>query len=218
MRSHYSLRSVLPLVAMALSAAGIVALLAFARADDRLPPLPLEKYNEVQRKAAERFASDRGKPPYGPFVPLLRSPELMLGAKSIGDYLRFKTSLQPRVGELVVLVVCRDWTQQVEWQIHYPLALQAGISREIADAIADGRRPDGLGPDQQVAYDLSMEILRNRRVSEQTYRRAVAAFGEEGIVDLLGLNGYYAFLSIVMNAARTPAPSFTAVPLRSFPD
>jgi 4-carboxymuconolactone decarboxylase len=203
---------------MVLAAAGIVALLAFARADDRLPPLPLDKYSEVQRKAAQQFAGERGKPVYGPFVPLLRSPELMLGAKSIGDYLRFKSALPPRVGELVVLVVCREWTQQVEWQLHYPLALQAGVSREVAEAIADGRRPAALAPDEQVAYDLSVEILRNRRVSEQTYRRAVAAFGEQGVVDLLGLNGYYAFLSIVMNAARTPAPAFTAAPLRSFPD
>jgi 4-carboxymuconolactone decarboxylase len=114
--------------------------------------------------------------------------------------------------------VCREWTQQVEWQIHYPLAVQAGLSRETADAIADGRRPDHLAEDEQVAYDLSLEILRNRRVSEQTYRRAMAAFGEQGVVDLLGLNGYYAFLATVMNAARTPVSNVSVVPLRAFPD
>jgi 4-carboxymuconolactone decarboxylase len=205
-------------VVASLSAAGIVALLACARADDRLPPLPAGKYSEVQRKAVQEFLRERGQPVFGPFVPLLRSPELMLSAKSMGDYLRFKSALPPRIGELAILVVCREWTQQVEWQIHSPLALQAGVSRDTIEAIGDGRRPDKLAADEQVAYDLSIEILRNRRVSDETYRRAVAAFGEQGVVDLLGLNGYYGLLAVVMNAARTPPPPSTAVPLRAFPD
>jgi 4-carboxymuconolactone decarboxylase len=201
-----------------LSAIGIVVLVACARAEDRMPALPPGKYSEVQRKAALEFAKERGKPVFGPFVPLLRSPELMLSASSMGDYLRFRSALPPRVGEMVVLLVCREWTQQVEWQIHYPLALQAGVSRETADAIADGRRPDNLSADERIAYDLSFEILRNRRVSEETYRRALQAFGEQGVVDLLGLNGYYSFLATVMNAARTRTSEIAAVPLRSFPD
>jgi 4-carboxymuconolactone decarboxylase len=201
-----------------LSGAGIVVLLACARADDRLPPLPAGKYNEVQRKAVQEFVRERRQPVFGPFVPLLRSPELMLTAKSMGDYLRFRSALPSRVRELAVLVVCREWTQQVEWQIHSPLALQAGLSREVVDAIADGRRPETLASDEQVAYDLSIEILRNHRVSDDTYRKAVAAFGEQGVVDLLGLNGYYALLAVVMNAARTPAPPTAAAPLRAFPD
>jgi 4-carboxymuconolactone decarboxylase len=205
-------------IVAATSFAGIVALLACARADDRLPPVPARKYSEVQRKAVQDFLRERGQPVFGPFVPLLRSPELMLSAKSMGDYLRFRSALPKRIGELAILVVCREWTQQVEWQIHYPLALQAGVPRDVADAIADGRRPDKLSPDEQAAYDLSVEILRNHRVSDETYRRAVAAFGEQGVVDLLGLNGYYALLAVVMNAARTPPPPTAAVPLRAFPD
>jgi 4-carboxymuconolactone decarboxylase len=205
-------------IVAAVSLACIVVLLACARADDRLPPLPAGRYTEVQRKAVQEFLRQRGQPVFGPFVPLLRSPELMLTAKSMGDYLRFRSALPKRVGELAILVVCREWTQQVEWQIHYPLALEAGVPREVADAIADGRRPDKLAPDEQVAYDVSIEILRNHRVSDETYRRAVAAFGEQGVVDLLGLDGYYALLAVVMNAARTPAPPTAAVPLRAFPD
>jgi 4-carboxymuconolactone decarboxylase len=142
----------------------------------------------------------------------------MLSAKSMGDYLRFRSPLPKRIGELTVLVVCREWTQRVEWQIHYPLALQAGLPRAVADAIADGRRPDKMAPDEQAAYDLSIEILRNHRVSDETYRRAVAAFGEQGVVDLLGFNGYYALLAVVLNAARTPPPPTPALPLRAFPD
>jgi 4-carboxymuconolactone decarboxylase len=201
-----------------LSGLAIVALLACARADDRLPPLPAGKYSEVQRKAVQEFLRERGQPVYGPFVPLLRSPDLMLSAKSMGDYLRFRSPLPKRIEELAILVVCREWTQQLEWQIHYPLALQAGLPREVADAVADGRRPDKLAPDEEAAYDLSVEILRNHRVSEATYRRALAAFGEQGVVDLLGFNGYYAFLAVVMNAARTPPSPGTAPALRAFPD
>jgi 4-carboxymuconolactone decarboxylase len=220
MRIIHPVRVRVSLAVAVFALVGLVAMLGSAcvRADDRLPALPLDKYTEVQKKAARDFAADRGKTVFGPFVPLLRSPELMLGAKAMGDYLRFKSSLPKRIGELAVLVVCREWTQQVEWQIHYPLALQSGVSREVADAIADGRRPDKLKEDEQVAYDLSIEILRNRRVSDETYRRAVAAFGEQGVVDLLGVNGYYVFLATVMNAARTAVPMIAAVPLRQFPD
>ena len=201
-----------------LSGIGIVALLAGARAEDRMPPLPVAKYNEVQRKALVEFAKERREPLSGPFVPLLRSPELMLTAKSMEDYLRSRSPLPRRVGEMVVLVVSREWTQQVEWQIHSPLALQAGLPRQTIQAIADGRRPDDLGADERIAYDLSLEILRNRRVSEETYGRAVQAFGEQGVVDLLALNGYYSFLATVMNAARTRTRDVAVVPLPSFPD
>jgi len=201
-----------------LSAIAIVALIACAQAEDRMPPLPVAKYNEVQRKALFEFAKERRQPLSGPFVPLLRSPELMLTAKSMEDYLRSRSPLPRRVGEMVVLLVSREWTQQVEWQIHFPLALQAGLARSTIEAIADGRRPDDLGAEERIAYDFSLEILRNRRVSEETYRRAVQAFGEQGVVDLLALNGYYSFLATVMNAARTRTSDVAVVPLRSFPD
>ena len=204
--------------AAGLSAIGIVVILATARAEDRMPPLPVAKYNEVQRKALVEFAKEGRKPVSGPFVPLLRSPELMLTAKSMEDYLRSRSPLPRRVGEMVVLLVSREWTQQVEWQIHSPLALQAGLPRETIQAIADGRRPDDLTAEERIAYDLSLEILRNRRVSEETYRRAVQSFGEQGVVDLLALNGYYSFLATVMNAARTRTPDVAVVPLPSFPD
>jgi 4-carboxymuconolactone decarboxylase len=185
---------------------------------DRLPPIPVERYSEAQKQAVRALAVDRGRPVSGPLVPLMRSPELMLATKGMGDYLRFKGVLPPRIQELAILIVCREWTQQVEWQIHRSLALQAGIRSEIVDAIADGRRPTALSDDEQAAYDVSIEILRNKRVSDDTYRRARAAFGEQGVVELLSVNGYYVLLSAVMNGART-APSGPVVePLRRFPD
>src|SRR5437588_12812959 len=123
----------------------------------------------------------------------------MLRAKAMGDHLRFKSTLGPRLNEMVILITAREWTQQYEWQAHHPAALKAGLRREIADAIADGNRPVGMAEDEEIAYDTATEILRLKRVSDSTYRRAVANGGEQGVIDLLGVVGYYNFLPIVLN-------------------
>jgi 4-carboxymuconolactone decarboxylase len=161
---------------------------------------------ETQRSASDRFAGARGQPPFGPFVPLLRSPELMLAAQSMGDYLRFKSPLAPRIREMAILFVCRFWGQDYEWGVHHPLAVEAGLRREIVEAISTGRRPYATDEEEEAAYELVFEILLNKRVSDPTWRRAVQAFGEGGVVDLLGITGYYSFLAVVLNAARTPPP------------
>jgi 4-carboxymuconolactone decarboxylase len=180
---------------------------ASAGGQDRLPPVPPERLTEAQRSAVDRFAAARGQQPFGPFVPLLRSPELMLAAQSMGDYLRFKSPVAPRVREMAILLTSRAWGQEYEWRTHYPLALQAGLAREVADAIASGRRPHGIDEEEEAAYELLFEILYNKRVSDPTWRRAAQAFGENGVVDLLGTAGYYSFLAVVLNAARTPSPA-----------
>jgi 4-carboxymuconolactone decarboxylase len=187
-------------------------------AQDRMPPIPPDKLTEAQKKAAAEFAQGRGYAVRGPFVPLIRSPEVMLRAKAMGDYLRFKSALGPRLNEMVILITAREWTQQYEWHAHYAIALKEGLRREIADAIADGRRPVGMAEDEDAAYDIATEILRAKRVSDATYRRAVAKFGEQGVIDLLGVVGYYNFLAIVMNATRTALPDNVAEPLRRYPE
>ncbi len=198
------------------SAVGIAAAIACdparsassrAAADqDRLPPLAPATLTDAQRVASDKFAAARGQQPFGPFVPLLRSPELMLAAQSMGDYLRVRSPLPPRVRELAILLACRAWAQEYEWAVHHPLALQAGVRLEVIDAIATGRRPHGFNEEEETAYDLVFESLYNKRVSDLTWRRALQAFGEPGVVDLLGVSGYYSFLAVVLNAARTPAP------------
>ena len=187
-------------------------------AQDRMPPIPADQLSDAQRQAAQTFAEGRGYALRGPFVPLLRSPEVMLRAKAMGDYLRFKSVLAPRLNEMVILITAREWTQQYEWQAHYPAALKAGLRREIADAIADGTRPVGMAEDEEIAYDTATEILRLKRVSDTTYRRAVAKFGEQGVIDLLGVVGYYNFLAIVMNATRTGMPQGVPEPLKRYPE
>ena len=198
--------------------AGVDVALSSGCRRDGLPPIPVERYSDSQRQAVRAFAVDRGVPVSGPFVPLTRSPELMLAAKNMDDYFRSKGVLAPRIKELIILVVCREWTQQVEWQIHNPKALEAGLSREAVAAIADGRRPASLAEDEQTAYDVSLELLRYKRISDPTYQRAVATFGEQGMVELLAVNGYYMLLSTVMNGARTAASGPVVEPLRPFPD
>ena len=191
---------------------------AQAPAQDRMPPIPADKLTEAQRQAADAFSEGRGYAIRGPFVPLIRSPEVMLRAKAMGDYLRFKSVLGPRVNEMVILITAREWSQQYEWQAHHPIALKEGLRREIAEAIADGRRPASMAEDEEAAYDMVIEILRLKRVSDATYRRAISRFGEQGVIDLLGVTGYYTFLAIVMNATRTALPENVAEPLRRFPE
>lgn len=189
-----------------------------ASAQDRMPPIPAEKYTEAQKKAAAEFAGGRGYEVRGPFVPLIRSPEVMLRAKAMGDHLRFKSALEPRLSEMIILITAREWTQQYEWVAHHDIAIKAGLRKEIADAIADGRRPVGMAEDEEAAYDMSIEIQRTKRVSDPVWNRAVAKFGEQGVIDLLGINGYYTFLAMTMNAARTGLPAGTPEPLKRFPD
>jgi 4-carboxymuconolactone decarboxylase len=119
---------------------------------------------------------------------------------------------------MVILITAREWSQQYEWQAHHAIALKEGLRREIADAIADGRRPAAMAEDEEAAYDLATEILRMKRVTDATYQRAVARFGEQGVIDLLGVAGYYTFLAIVMNATRTALPENVAEPLKRFPE
>jgi 4-carboxymuconolactone decarboxylase len=183
-----------------------------SNAQDRMPPIPADKLTEAQKKAAEAFAEGRGYEVRGPFVPLIRSPEVMLRAKAMGDYLRFKSTLGPRLNEMVILITAREWNS------HHPAAMKAGLRREIADAIAEGSRPSGMAEDEEIAYDLATEILRLKRVSDTTYRRAVAKFGEQGVIDLLGVVGYYNFLAIVMNATRTALPANVPEPLKRYPE
>ena len=184
---------------------------------DRLPPIAADKMTHEQKGAAEEFKAGRGYGVMGPFAVMLRSPQVMLRAKAMGDYLRFHSQLPKRVSELVILLTAREWTQQFEWSHHYKYAMEAGLAPEIVEAIADGRRPARMAEDEAAAYDFSIELHHRRSVSDATYARALARFGEPGIIDLTGINGYYSFLAMMMNVARTPSESDAVKPLECFP-
>lgn len=180
---------------------------------DRLGPLPFAQLSADQQAAARAVIDGPRGALYGPFVPLIRSPELMDAAQRMGAYLRYRSAIGTRLSELAILVTARQWSQQVEWAIHAPLALENGIGAALVDAIAARRRPDGMAPDEALVHDFCIELHQARRVGDATYDAALARFGEQGVVDLLGINGYYTFLSMVMNGAQTAAPASSAAPL-----
>ena len=182
-------------------------------AQDRMPPIPADKLTDAQKKAIEEFKAARSVDLSGPFVPLLRSPEVMSRARAMGDHLRYKSSLPPRLSELLILLTARRWTQQYEWNAHQPLAVQGGLRADITTAIAEGRRPAPLADDEEALYTLFEEVQRNQGVGDATYARAVAKVGEQGVIDAIGIMGYYTMLAMVMNTARTPLPPGVKPPL-----
>ena len=184
---------------------------------DRMPEIPADKMTPEQKKAADEFLAGRGTPVFGPFVPLLRSPEVMLRAKAMGDYLRYKSVVPPALNEFAILITARHWGQGYEWAVHQPIAVKAGLKAEITQALAEGRRPQGMSADEEMVYEFSTELHQNQSVSNVTYARALARFGEQGIIDLIGVNGYYTFLAMLLNATRTALPKGAAPPLALFP-
>lgn len=206
-------------VARAATAALVCALLtpASLSAQDRLPPIPADKMTDAQKKATADFAALRNTAPTGPFSVLLRVPELMDLAFKWRQHVQLRCELDQRQAELVILVTARHWTQQYEWNAHQPLAIKAGLKPDIVAALAAGRRPDQMADDEAILYDVITELQRNHAVSDATYARALAKFGEAGIVEATSLSGYYAMLAMVMNTARTPLAPGTKPPLAPFP-
>lgn len=161
---------------------------------------------QAQKHARAEFRRLRGWEVRGPFVPLLRSPELLSRTRALGDYLRFQSPLAPALRELVILITARRWSQPYEWEVHYTLAVREGLSPSICDALAQGVAPKGLSEDEQAIYDFCAELLERGAVGDATYERARARFDEATIVDVIGLVGYYTLLAMVLNVARTPLP------------
>jgi 4-carboxymuconolactone decarboxylase len=185
---------------------------------DRMPALRPEEMTEAQRRVAEELIAGPRKGVKGPFISLLRTPELLGRVAQLGEQLRFHGGLDGRVREFVTMVVARHLSNQFEWAVHQPFALKAGIAPAAAAAVAEGRRPDELRDDEALAYDFTLEVLHTHGVSETTYGRAIARFGEPGVVELTTLIGYFVMVSWVLNVAGTSAPDDAGVPpLDPFP-
>jgi len=193
----------------------IFSLNAFAQ--DRMPAIPFDKMNDLQKKYAEEIIKGPRGALYGPFIPLIRSPELMDRSQRIGEYLRYKSAIGSKLTEFVIMITARQWTQQVIWAIHEPIVLKAGVKPEVIKAIADGRRPDGMSEDEDILYNFCMELHTNKAISDVTYDRALKRFGEQGVIDTLGINGYYTLIAMVMNGTRTAVPDNKPAPLKLFP-
>ena len=205
-----TLRLALFAVLLSFSSSGI------AHAQTRMPPLPVDRMTEAQKKAAAEFEASRGTLS-GPWAVILRSPEMINRARGLSDYLRFNSSLPPRLSEFIILITAREWTQQYQWNAHHSLAMKGGLDPEIAKAVAEGRRPEKMADDEAALYDFCIELQRNRSVSDATYARALAKFGEQGVVDAIGLSGWYTLVAMVLNTARVPLPADAAPALAPFP-
>jgi 4-carboxymuconolactone decarboxylase len=183
-----------------------------------MPYIPKDQWTEAQKKAvADLMSSARApKDVTGPFIVEMRSPEFMDRAQNLGEFLRFKTSLPHRLSEMVILLTARGWTQEYEFDAHRPLAVKAGVKPQIIAAITEGRRPADMAADEAAAYDLCDELDRNKSVSDATYERALKIFGQRGVVEIIGLKGYYTMLAMLMNMNRTEVPGGKP-PLAKYP-
>src|SRR6516165_4477107 len=184
-------------------------------AERRFKELTPETMTAEQKKAADAIqAGPRGAGLRGPFNALLRSPDLCDLVQRVGAYVRYSSSIPPRLNEMAIIMAGRKWTAQYEVYAHRRLALEAGLSPANADAIAANQRPAGMAKDQETIYDFVAELLATGKVADATFQRVKDAFGERGVVDLVGAVGYYSLVSMTLNVAQVPLPAGVTPPLK----
>ena len=186
----------------------------------RLPAIPEEALTPRQRELMETIRSGpRGKMSQdGPFGIFLHSPEIGDLMQALGAHCRLKTSIPPRLSEFAILCTSRLWRAPYEWHVHAPIAEKAGLAPETMKAIRAGRAPKRLKKDERAVYDLVQELYKTRRVSDRTYKRAQALFGDSGMVELVGILGYYALVAMMLDVFQAvppaDAPQYFAEPRR----
>jgi 4-carboxymuconolactone decarboxylase len=173
----------------------------------RFAELRVEQMTEAQARVYHSIAGGPRGGVRGPFNALLRSPELADRVQKVGEYLRFKTSLPARLNELAILINARFWGSKYEWYAHRPLALKGGLAATIADDLARNRRPEAMQPDEALVYEFCTALHAEHAVDDALFSRAVAMLGEPGVIDLIGVSGYYTLVSMVLNVADIPLPA-----------
>ena len=150
----------------------------------------------------------------GPFNAWLRSPEAADPLQRLGAYLRYNTSLDKRVNEMAIIMTAQAWGSQYEWYAHAPLALKAGLDPSIVEAIGAGRKPEKMKDDEAIVWEFTTQLRRDHSVNDEVYAKAVATFGEQGVMDLIAVNGYYDVVSMTLNVARVAAPAGEEMPFK----
>jgi len=178
----------------------------------RIPPLDVGALSPAQRRAHDAIAAGPRGVVAGPLAVWLESPELASRAQELGAFCRYASSLPGRLSELAILVTAAHWKAGYEWHVHAPLAVAAGVAPAAVDAIRAGEDPPLEQPDERAVHDFARELLGTRRVSEETYRRALAHLGQQGVVELVGILGYYALISMTICAFEVPVPEGAAEP------
>ena len=203
-----------PVVTMAL----LIALVPAAQAQERMPPIPADKMTDAQKKAVADYKAIRGTDLTAPpWSILLRVPAHVVPALQIRLHYLNESAIGPRLTELAILIAARRWTSNWEFNAHSTFAATAGLKPEIIAAIADGRRPEQMADDEALVWEFCAELQENQSVSDRTYARALARFGEPGIVEIASIQGYYTYLAMVMNAARVGVQPNTKPMLERFP-
>lgn len=149
-----------------------------------------------------------------PFNVYLRSPILADQLRRVAEYIRFNSSLPAKLNEFAILITARQWKAQYEWFAHHRLALKAGLNPAIAEDLAQGRRPAGMSPEETAVYEFSQEMHTTHGVSDATFKTAKDFFGEQGVMDLIAVNGYYVLVAMTLNVDRTPLPNGAKPPLQ----
>jgi 4-carboxymuconolactone decarboxylase len=187
-------------------------------AQDRLPPIPADKMTEAQKKAVVEYKDLRKTDLTGPpWTVMLRDPDWIVPALEMRLHVQARPVLGNKLTEFAILIAAREWTNNYEWNAHSAAAAQAGLNAAIIAAVADGRRPEHAADDEEILYDFCAELLHNKSVSDATYARALAKFGEAGVVEIANIEGYYVYLSMIMNTARSPVPAGAKPQLAAFP-
>ncbi|MGC1562470.1 MAG: carboxymuconolactone decarboxylase family protein, partial [Bradyrhizobium sp.] len=205
-----SMKSILRISAVSLLFAGS----ALALSGERMPEIPLDKMSAAQRAIADAIMSGPRQRMSGPFNAWLRSPELADRLQRVGEYVRFNTSLDKRVNEMAILMTAQAWGSQYEWYAHAPLALKAGLDPAIIAAIGAGRKPDSMKDDEAIVWEFTTQLRRDHGVDDAIYAKALEKFGERGIIDLIGVNGYYDVVSMTLNVARVKPPTDAELPFQ----
>lgn len=175
----------------------------------RIADIDPEQMTPRQRDVYDAIASGPRKGVRGPLAVWLHRPELAQNAQALGRYCRYETALEPRQSELAILTIARIWGSEYEWFAHKPIALEAGVNPDVVEAIRMHGVPRFGHADEAIIHAFLTELHRERRVSDATYREAVALLGEDGVVDLTGLAGYYTLISMTINVFQVSPPADT---------
>ncbi len=179
----------------------------------RLPAVTEDKLDDTQRALlASMRAGPRGDRVRlgGPFGVYMHAPEYGALTQELGAFVRFKTSLAPRLSEFAILCTARLWRAQYEWHAHAPIAEKAGVKPEVIADLKAGRTPKKAPKDERAIFDFVQELYRKRRVSDRTYKRLQGVVGDRGAVELTGVLGYYAGVSMILNVFNVPLPEGAA--------
>ncbi len=181
----------------------------------RLTTLSPEAMSEAQRAVYKAIASGPRGGVRGPLAIWLHSPGLAERAQALGEFCRYHTSLPPRLSELAILVIATVWGSEYEWFAHKPLALKAGVAPAVVEALRSGQTPVFEAPDEAAVYDILTSLHRTRRIDAALYARAEAVLGSVGLVELVGIAGYYTLISMTINLFEVGLPDGVAAELRS---